>query len=856
MVRGSNVRAGNSSSAGSAARGGNRVVTTTYTIPPTGGGGPRTSSSSSRGSQQQQQQQQPLTAQTISRPGAYSISRNDAGPTQVFRVVVPAGVGPNQEFQVHAGARAVRVRCPPDVRPGQSLQITIPPEPVVRQNQLGVAPLTSVVGEGGGAVRMSTQAALTNQPVIDAEEARRRQEEQNRIQQQQSGRCSPQPEDDEIGGRGTTTISPPDPPTAPSAPPAPQQQQAYMVVVPQGVRPGSHFRVLVEGRELMVQCPPTARPGMQVRIVPPAPPPEPQQPPAGVTGVTDLDRPPEDRPIPSPRPQLTTQMFEVIVPPGVRPNQSFALLAGGQRVLVTCPSNAGAGQKIRFQLPVTQKSSKSIESLKMNYESIKDGWTRTVRVTDMKFQWVRMDEQGDVDLSSRFNIDSSAYVRRLIFLEGNDPRMRTGMLSLVPASQAAVDSKVYSKDDGTGREIVGYADIITAQGHHFGEKARWFHDTCSRLTVDWNEGHMRITVRRQFLLADSLAAVMSLNSHDLRKIWRFEFMGEVGVDAGGLAREWFQLVTEQIFDPDRGLWLSEAGNQMNMRINPMSKVSCPEDHLIYFRFLGRVMGKALFDQRLVSSHMTRHMYKHILGWPITFDDLELVDEEYYKHLKKLTEMKPEEVEFLCQDFTYTEDVLGVKETFELIPGGANVDVNKDNLPEYLEACLKYRMLDRTKPQMTELLLGFFDVIPEPLLTVFDFQELELLMCGLPTIDVDDWMANTNYIGKYEAKRGSHQVCRWFWEIVREEFDHEMRARLLQFVTATSGVPSRGFSVLQGNDGNVKKFTINGVDSTTYPFPRAHTCFNRIDLPVYDSKKLLLERLKIAVATSITGFDIE
>ena len=130
------------------------------------------------------------------------------------------------------------------------------------------------------------------------------------------------------------------------------------------------------------------------------------------------------------------------------------------------------------------------------------------------------------------------------------------------------------------------------------------------------------------------------------------------------------------------------------------------------------------------------------------------------------------------------------------------------------------------------------------------------MCGLPTIDVDDWMANTNYIGKYESKRGSHQVCRWFWEIVRDEFDHEMRTRLLQFVTATSGVPSRGFSVLQGNDGNVKKFTINGVDSTTYPFPRAHTCFNRIDLPVYGSKKLLLERLKIAVATSITGFDIE
>jgi len=898
VIRGSSTRHSAGSGGGNA--GGNRVIsTTTYSIPPpgsSGSGGPQHSSSSGPAPSGQQQQQQPLTAQTISSPGAYSISRNDAGPTQVFRVQVPSGVGPNQEFQVYAGTRVVRVRCPPDVRPGQSLQITVPPDPVVRQNLLGMAPITSVSGqEGGGAVRMSTEVERVNRSVLQAEEAsraaRQRQMERNnnnnnnnRRQSGMSsgagshGRRSPQPEDDDNSnsndGQSSHTMIQPPPPT----PAAPPQPQAYMVVVPPGVRPGSHFRVLAEGRELMVQCPITARPGMQVRIVPPVQP-DATPPPAssqstntgttgtnsagtrGVTGITDgtsLDRPPDDtnRPAPAPRPKLTTQMFEVIVPPGVRPNQPFALLAGGQRVLVTCPPNAGPGQKIRFQLPVATPSTKSIESLKLNYDSIKDGWTRTIRVTDMKFQWVRMDEQGDVDLDSRFNVDRSAYVRRLLFLEGNDSRMRTGVLSLVPASEAAVDSKVTSKPDGTGREIVGYSDIVTAQGQDFHDKTRWFNDTCSRLTVDWNEGHMRINVRRQALLSDSVAAVMSLGRDDLRKIWRFEFMGEVGVDAGGLAREWFQLVTEQIFDPDNGLWLSGDGNQMNMRINPASEVSCPEDHLVYFRFLGRVMGKALFDQRLVSGHMTRHMYKHMLGWPVTFADLELVDEEYYQQLKKITEMDPSQVEFLCLDFTTQEDVLGVKKTVELIPDGANVEVTTDNLPEYLEACLKYRMLDRTKPQMTELLLGFFDVIPEPLLTVFDFQELELLMCGLPTIDVDDWMANTNYTGDYEQKRASHKVVRWFWDIVRDDFDHEMRARLLQFVTATSGVPSRGFSVLQGNDGNIKKFTIHGVDPKTYQYPRAHTCFNRIDLPTYGSKKLLAERLKLAVTTSATGFDIE
>eukprot|EP00956_Cyclotella_meneghiniana_P009007 scaffold12350_cov23-Cyclotella_meneghiniana.AAC.1 len=105
-----------------------------------------------------------------------------------------------------------------------------------------------------------------------------------------------------------------------------------------------------------------------------------------------------------------------------------------------------------------------------------------------------------------------------------------------------------------------------------------------------------------------------------------------------------------------------------------------------------------------------------------------------------------DVEYCCIDFTTTEETLGVKSTIELIPDGANVDVTEENLPEYIEAVLKYRMLGRCEKQINELLLGFFDVIPEPLLTIFDFQELELLMCGMPNIDMDDWIENTEYSG--------------------------------------------------------------------------------------------------------------
>ena len=79
-----------------------------------------------------------------------------------------------------------------------------------------------------------------------------------------------------------------------------------------------------------------------------------------------------------------------------------------------------------------------------------------------------------------------------------------------------------------------------------------------------------MNVRRQFLLEDSVDAVMSLSRKDLRKLWRFEFIGEEYIDAGSVTREWFELVCKEIFDPDKGLWMSSTTNQMSITINPAS----------------------------------------------------------------------------------------------------------------------------------------------------------------------------------------------------------------------------------------------------------------------------------------------
>ena len=310
--------------------------------------------------------------------------------------------------------------------------------------------------------------------------------------------------------------------------------QTFLVTIPPNVYPGMQFTVALEGQRFMVTCPPNAGPNMKVRIVPPTQ---------------------REEPMAAPK----TQIFEVVVPPGVRPGQPFTLMANEQRVLVTCPPNVVPGQKIRFQLPVQQ----IVGNIKLSYEG--NSWSRTIRVSDLKFQWVRV-QNDQVVQEDKVDFNTSAYVRKLVFMEGNDARMRTGKCEMVPAQDAVVDSKLVVNN----RTLLSYADIANIQGKTLDEKTTWFQNLCSQITGTWEEGHIKLVVRRTQLLQDSVDAVMSLGREDMRKRWRFEFLGEQGIDAGGLAREWFQLVTEEIFDPDNGLWLSSNNNQMCMTVNPAS----------------------------------------------------------------------------------------------------------------------------------------------------------------------------------------------------------------------------------------------------------------------------------------------
>lgn len=397
-------------------------------------------------------------------------------------------------------------------------------------------------------------------------------------------------------------------------------------------------------------------------------------------------------------------------------------------------------------------------------------------------------------------------------------------------------------------------DLETVASLAFKDKLLWFLDRIDELQRPWTDGFVRLEIRRSHILQDSVATFGTVDASELHKWMRIQFINEPGVDAGGLEREWFELVTSLILAPETGLFIcsSSDGLSGSYHINPTSGLVNPK-HLEYFRFVGRIFGKAIMEQQSSSATLSLPLRKQILTMPITFSDLEFVDIELFRNLSWL--QKNDNVEAICLDFTVCYEGCGQRVTYDLKPDGVNIAVNDANKEEYLQLRLKHRMLDSIKTQLQHLLIGLFEVIPPDILSVFDYHELELLMCGVPDINVADWMNHTEYIGEYKKLGGRHKVIKWFWKSV-ESMANEERVRLLQFVTGCSRLPSQGFKLLQSSDGNYRKFNIQSIPKKESAYPRAHTCFNKLDLPVYDSEQELDAYLSIVISLEVTGFSME
>ncbi|CAF2040693.1 unnamed protein product, partial [Brassica napus] len=366
---------------------------------------------------------------------------------------------------------------------------------------------------------------------------------------------------------------------------------------------------------------------------------------------------------------------------------------------------------------------------------------------------------------------------------------------------------------------------------------------------DHHHSPLRISVRRAYILEDSYNQLRMRSTQELKGRLTVHFQGEEGIDAGGLTREWYQLLSRVIFDKG-ALLFTTVGNDSTFQPNPNSVYQT--EHLSYFKFVGRVVGKALFDGQLLDVHFTRSFYKHILGVKVTYHDIEAIDPDYYKALKWMLENDISDVLDLTFSVDADEEKLILYEKtevtdHELIPGGRNIKVTEENKHEYVDLIAEHRLTTAIRPQINAFLEGFSELILKDLISIFNDKELELLISGLPDIDLDNLRANTEYSG---YSPGS-PVIQWFWEVV-QGLSKEDKARLLQFVTGTSKVPLEGFSSLQGISG-AQKFQIHKAYGSADHLPSAHTCFNQLDLPEYPSKEHLQERLLLAIHEASEGF---
>ncbi|GMM56512.1 E3 ubiquitin-protein ligase [Maudiozyma humilis] len=369
----------------------------------------------------------------------------------------------------------------------------------------------------------------------------------------------------------------------------------------------------------------------------------------------------------------------------------------------------------------------------------------------------------------------------------------------------------------------------------------------AKLKIDSTEiPKLPISVRRDQVFLDSYRSLFFKSSDEIKNSkLEITFNGESGVDAGGLTREWYQVLSRQMFNPDYALFLPIPSDKTTFHPNRSSGVN-PE-HLSFFKFTGMIIGKAIRDQCYLDCHFSREVYKSILGKPVSLKDMDSVDPDYYKSLVWI--LKNDITDIIEETFSIDVDDYGEHKTVDLIENGRNIAVTNENKHEYVKKIIEFKLCKSVQAQLDNLIQGFYSLIPKELISIFNEQELELLISGLPDIDVDDWKNNTKYVN-YTAN--SREIG-YFWRAVRS-FDTEERAKLIQFVTGTSKVPLNGFKELSGV-GGVCQFSIHRDYGSADRLPSSHTCFNQLNLPAYASYEALRGSLLLAINEGSEGFGL-
>lgn len=370
-------------------------------------------------------------------------------------------------------------------------------------------------------------------------------------------------------------------------------------------------------------------------------------------------------------------------------------------------------------------------------------------------------------------------------------------------------------------------------------------------------GSIEIVVRRDHIIEDGYRQLNFLGSR-LKSCINVSFISEcglpeAGLDYGGLSKEFLTDLSKAAFDPRYGLFSQTSTSQSNLIPSFSARLLDNGIHMI--EFLGRVVGKALYEGILLDYSFSLVFVQKLLGRYSFLDELSTLDSELYRNLMYVKHYEGDVAE-LSLDFTVTEEVCGKHVIIELRPGGRDISVTNENKLQYIHAMADYKLNRQLVPLANAFYRGLTDLISPSWLSLFNANEFnQLLSGGNHDFDVDDLRNNTRYTGGYSE--GSRTV-KLFWEVIKG-FKPDERCMLLKFVTSCSRAPLLGFKHLQPS------FTIHKV-SCDLPLwasiggqdvdrlPSASTCYNTLKLPTYKRPSTLRNKLLYAISSN-TGFEL-
>ena len=348
-----------------------------------------------------------------------------------------------------------------------------------------------------------------------------------------------------------------------------------------------------------------------------------------------------------------------------------------------------------------------------------------------------------------------------------------------------------------------------------------------------------VRIRRSHLLEDALNEVSRQRQRDLFKPLRVHFIGEDGVDAGGVKKEFFQLLMSELLSPDYGMLIfqEESGTYW---FDPGTF----ESDDAYF-LLGLVVGLAVYNGVLLDLPLPLALYRKILGLEVKLRELKEMQPTLARSLDQILQYEgPGTVEeTFCQTFTVPMLKGGEPLEVPLCPNGENIYVNEDNRREFVDMYVAWWLCDSIEKQFESFAKGFLTLCGGPALQLFSPTELERLVCGSPCLDFEGLRKAARYDGGFHP---DHRVVRWLWQVVNSLSDEE-RKLFLKFVTGSDRAPIGGLANL--------RVIIQRDGADSMKLPTSHTCFNTLLLPSYKSMEKLENRLKLAILNA-EGFGLE